>query len=158
MRGEETTFSRQLRPGGHTLCPPHSRLLAYPTPRGLCRCLLPELQTPLDPSVLIPTLPASDLLSPEKMQLWAFPQHSDESQYSFVVTLKAGIVTFTGHHLIPSPYLNRVTMHNQPNIHYLGPDFSPVNKQLGRSKGAKTGGDEDWAGKRQRLCQSGQGK
>lgn len=101
----------------------HSWLLPYSL-KGLGCCLLLGLQRPLAPSVLNPTLPASDLLFPEKTQLLTFPLHSDESKRFFLVTLKANIVTFIGEWLIPNPNLNCVTMHNQPNSHCVGPNFS----------------------------------
>lgn len=70
---EEIAFYRHLCPGGclvpstlHTLGLPYSL-------RGLCCCLLLGLQMSLDPSVLIPTLPASDLPSPERVQVLAVP-------------------------------------------------------------------------------------
>lgn len=130
-RGEEITVHGQLRPGG--LVPSTFHTLGWTYFQSLCCCLLSGLQTPLPlaPSVLDP--------NPEKRQLPTSPLNAAESQDSFLLTLKADRLTFTGHHLIPNPYLNHVTMHNQPNIHYLGPDFSRfslVNKQLGRSKGA----------------------
>lgn len=100
---------------------PHSWLLLSKRPQ-----LLSTVRSPKTPSLFSPkpTLPASDLLFPEKTQLLAFPLHSDESQCSFLVTLKADIVTFVGEWLIPNPNLNCVTMHNQPNSHYVGPNFS----------------------------------
>lgn len=100
---------------------PHTTLLAFTL---LGCCLLLGLQRRLAPSVLNPTLPASDLLFPEKTQLLAFPLHSDESQCSFLVTLKADMVPFTGEWLIPNPNLNCVAMHNQPDSHYVWPNFS----------------------------------
>lgn len=80
------------------------------------------VRSPKTPSPF--ALPASDLLFPEKTRLLAFPLHSDESQCSFLVTLKADMVPFIGEWLIPNPNLNCVVMHNQPDSHYVGPNFS----------------------------------
>lgn len=66
---EEIAFYRHLCPGG---CLVPSTLHTLGLPYSL-RGLLLGLQMSLDPSVLIPTLPASDLPSPERRQVLAVP-------------------------------------------------------------------------------------
>lgn len=133
---------------------PHSGLLPY-SPRGSGCCLLLGLQTSLDPSVPYPTVPASELLFPEKAQLLAFPLHSDESQCSLLVTMKADSVTVIGGQLIPNPNLNCVSMNNQTNTRYLGLNFSRLSLITNNC-----GATLVKAGIRAGLgwCQSGQGR